>query len=92
MPWRVLMYKFFKTFIDDVMAFFILHEYMSEKHRWMTLRDDFVFCVFMCQWWIYGADRSRADEFGYVYQRTGQDSSADSDHSAEPAADLKKSV
>jgi len=94
MPWRVLMYKFFKTFIDDVMAFFILHEYMSEKHRWMTLRDDFVFCVFMCQWWIYGADRSRADEFGFVYQKAGQpaNSSANTDHSADAAVDLKKSV
>jgi hypothetical protein len=93
MPWRVLMYKFFRTFIDDVMAFFILHEYMSEKHRWMTLRDDLVFCIFMCQWLMYGADRNRADEFGYVYQEAGQpaNSSAKASHSADAAVDLKKS-
>jgi len=93
MPWRVLMYKFFKTFIDDVLAFFILHEHMSEKHRWMTLRDDFVFLILMCQWLTYGADRARADEFGYVYQQAEQpaNSSANAGHSADAAVDLKKS-
>merc|ERR1712129_367139 len=94
MPWRVLMYKFFKTFIDDVVAFFILHEHMSEKHRWMTLRDDFVFGIFVCQWLMYGADHSRADEFGYVYQQMAEqqaNSSANAGHSADAAVDLKKS-
>jgi len=59
----------------------------------MTLRDDLVFVIFMCQWLIYGADRNRADEFGYVYQQAGQPaaSSADAGDSADAAVDLKKS-
>jgi len=93
MPWRVLMYKLFKTIIDDVVAFFILHEHMSEKHRWMTLRDDLVFCIYMLQWLIYGSDNTRADEFGYVYQQAEQPtaSSANSDQRADAGVDLKKS-
>jgi len=90
MPWRVLMYKFFKTFIDDVVAFFILHEYMSEKHRWMTLRDDLIFVIYMLQWLIYGADHLRADEFGYVYKQAEQPS-ANTGHSADAKEELKKS-
>merc|ERR1719161_1765219 len=67
MPWRVLAYKFFNTFIDDVFAFFIMSDYMTKKHRYMTLRDDIVFFVFMYQRYLYKVDMTRADEFGYVY-------------------------
>eukprot|EP00429_Kryptoperidinium_foliaceum_P118483 CAMPEP_0176292112 /NCGR_PEP_ID=MMETSP0121_2-20121125/55911_1 /TAXON_ID=160619 /ORGANISM="Kryptoperidinium foliaceum, Strain CCMP 1326" /LENGTH=288 /DNA_ID=CAMNT_0017633005 /DNA_START=6 /DNA_END=869 /DNA_ORIENTATION=- len=67
MPWRVLVYKFFHTFIDDVFAFFIMSEYMTQKHRWMTLRDDVVFLIFLYQGHIYQVDHSRPDEFGFVH-------------------------
>lgn len=72
MPWRVLIYKFFNTFIDDVYAFFIAHEHMTAKHRYMTLRDDIVFFVFLYQRYIYKVDPTRPDEFrpdefGFVY-------------------------
>lgn len=67
MPWRVLMYKFFNTFIDDVFAFFIMTDYMTKKHRFMTLRDDVVFFVFLYQRHIYKVDPNRPDEFGFVY-------------------------
>ncbi|CAE8613360.1 unnamed protein product [Polarella glacialis] len=67
MPWRVLMYKFFDTFIDDVFAFFIMSEYMTRKHRFMTLRDDIVFFIFLYQRHIYTIDKTRPDEFGFVY-------------------------
>lgn len=67
MPWRVLMYKFFNTFIDDVFAFFVMSDYMTKKHRYMTLRDDIVFFIFMYQRYCYKVDPNRADEFGYVY-------------------------
>mmetsp|Transcript_7009 Transcript_7009/g.15847 ORF Transcript_7009/g.15847 Transcript_7009/m.15847 type:complete len:235 (+) Transcript_7009:795-1499(+) len=67
MPWRVLMYKFFNTFIDDVFAFCIMSDYMTKKHRFMTLRDDIVFFVFLYQRYIYKVDPKRPDEFGYVY-------------------------
>ena len=36
MPWRVLAYKAFNTFIDDVFAFVLMKEHMSAKHRWMV--------------------------------------------------------
>lgn len=67
MPWRVLMYKFFTTFIDDVFAFFIMADYMTKKHRFMTLRDDVIFFVFLYQRHIYKVDHTRPDEFGNVY-------------------------
>eukprot|EP00444_Apocalathium_aciculiferum_P011201 CAMPEP_0183474852 /NCGR_PEP_ID=MMETSP0370-20130417/163790_1 /TAXON_ID=268820 /ORGANISM="Peridinium aciculiferum, Strain PAER-2" /LENGTH=187 /DNA_ID=CAMNT_0025667609 /DNA_START=90 /DNA_END=653 /DNA_ORIENTATION=+ len=67
MPWRVLMYKFFHTFIDDVFAFFIMSDYMTKKHRFMTLRDDIIFFVFLYQRYIYRVDQSRPDEYGFVY-------------------------
>jgi len=71
MPWRVLAYKFFNTFIDDVFAFFIMSYYMTKKHRYMTLRDDLVFFIFMYQRYLYKVDPTRADEFGYVYGDAG---------------------
>jgi hypothetical protein len=49
MPWRVLIYKAFNTFIDDVFAFWIMSDHMTKKHRYMTLRDDLVFLVFIYQ-------------------------------------------
>eukprot|EP00929_Paragymnodinium_shiwhaense_P089274 TRINITY_DN49447_c0_g1_i1.p1 TRINITY_DN49447_c0_g1~~TRINITY_DN49447_c0_g1_i1.p1 ORF type:complete len:763 (+),score=145.37 TRINITY_DN49447_c0_g1_i1:113-2401(+) len=68
MPWRVLIYKFFNTFIDDVFAFFIMSDYMTKKHRYMTLRDDIVFFIFLYQRWLYPVDKDRPDEFGFVYK------------------------
>lgn len=68
MPWRVLMYKFFNTFIDDVFAFFIMSNYMTKKHRLMTLRDDIIFFIFLYQRYIYPVDKTRPDEFGFVYE------------------------
>mmetsp|Transcript_1433 Transcript_1433/g.1717 ORF Transcript_1433/g.1717 Transcript_1433/m.1717 type:complete len:162 (-) Transcript_1433:23-508(-) len=67
MPWRVLMYKAFNTFIDDVFAFYIMRDNMSTKHRYMTLRDDLVFFVFLYQLYLYPVDSNRPDEFGFVY-------------------------
>jgi len=67
MPWRVLVYKAFNTFIDDVFAFWIMADRTTKKHRLMTLRDDIVFVIFLVQWYMYPKDRNRADEFGYTY-------------------------
>jgi len=77
MPWRVLMYKFFNTFIDDVFAWFIMSEYVTKKHRIMTLRDDIVFFIFLYQRYIYKVDHKRPDEFGFVYAE---------EHHEEPAS------
>ena len=70
MPWRVMTYKFFNTVIDDVFAFFIIQT--TSKHRWMTLRDDVVFVLFLGQRWMYPVDQKRADEYGYVYDDGGE--------------------
>lgn len=70
MPWRVLIYKAFNTFIDDVFAWWIMAERTTKKHRLMTLRDDLVFLVFLYQRYLYPVDASRPDEFGYVYLDT----------------------
>ena len=67
MPWRVLIYKAFNTFIDDVFAWWIMAERTTKKHRLMTLRDDLVFLVFLYQRYLYPVDVSRPDEYGYVY-------------------------
>eukprot|EP00756_Hemistasia_phaeocysticola_P048096 Hpha_TRINITY_DN22538_c0_g1::TRINITY_DN22538_c0_g1_i1::g.185163::m.185163 len=67
MPWRVLSYKFFHTFVDDVMAWWVLRERSSRTYRLMTLRDDFVFFVLIYQRWIYPVDSQRPDEYGYVH-------------------------
>ncbi|CAK9051404.1 unnamed protein product [Durusdinium trenchii] len=67
MPWRVLIYKFFNTFIDDIFAFFIMSDRMTAKHRYMTLRDDLVFFIFLYQRYMYSVDKSRPDEYGFVH-------------------------
>ena len=72
MPWRVMIYKFFNTFIDDVFAFVIMKDHMSAKHRWMTLRDDFIFFIFLYQRYLYPVDKKRADEYGFVYSDEGK--------------------
>jgi hypothetical protein len=66
MPWNVMMYKGFNTFVDDMVAFGGLFP-MPLKHRLMTLRDDLVFMIFLYQLYIYPVDRARADEYGYVH-------------------------
>ena len=67
MPWRVMVYKVF--FIDDVFAFVLMADHMSSKHKLMTLRDDVVFLAFLFQLWCYPLDKTRPDEFGFVYEQ-----------------------
>jgi len=64
MPWRVLMYKAFNTFIDDVFSFVIA---MPMAHRIACLRDDLVFFVYLYQRWCFPVDKSRVNEYGMVY-------------------------
>ena len=76
MPWKVMTYKFFNTIIDDIFAFFVVQT--TRKHRWMTLRDDFIFLIFLFQRWCYPVDSDRPDEYGYTYgkKKNGGDSSS----------------
>jgi hypothetical protein len=90
MPWRVLGYKFFNTFIDDVFAFFIMSDHMTKKHRYMTLRDDIVFFVFLYQRYLYKVDHTRADEFGYTYEDNTQDAALPAGAAAAASLESRK--
>lgn len=64
MPWKVMIYKFFNTFIDDVFAFLVT---MPTAHRIACFRDDLVFFIFLYQRYLYRVDKKRANEYGYAY-------------------------
>ena len=70
MPWKVMMYKFFSTFIDDVFSFLVA---MPTSHRVACFRDDLIFLIFLYQRWCYPVDKKRANEYGYAYD-DGDDS------------------
>ena len=63
LPWRQLTYKFLNTIIDDLFAFVITMPWM---HRLSVFRDDLVFVIYLYQWYIYGVDRTRVNEFGFA--------------------------
>uniref|UniRef100_A0A7S2SU91 Cleft lip and palate transmembrane protein 1 n=1 Tax=Rhizochromulina marina TaxID=1034831 RepID=A0A7S2SU91_9STRA len=69
LPWRVMVYKFFNTFIDDVFSFLVS---MPTSHRIACFRDDIVFFIFLYQRWLYPVDRKRANEFGFAYEDEGE--------------------
>lgn len=60
---KTLIYKVLTTFVDDIFAFAVP---MPTLHRLATLRDDVVFLAYVYQWWIYGVDKTRVNEFGQV--------------------------
>jgi len=82
LPWRAFTYKAFNTFIDDVFAFIIV---MPTAHRVACFRDDAVFLVYLYQRWLYPVDKTRANEFGMVFEEKkdndGQDVSSQSEES-----------
>jgi len=59
------MYKAFNTFIDDVFAFIIT---MPTVHRVACFRDDVIFVVYLYQRWLYPVDKTRANEYGMVFE------------------------
>jgi hypothetical protein len=61
LPWKVLVYKFINTFIDDLFAFIIR---MPTMARISCFRDDIVFFVYLYQRWLYPVDQSRPMEGG----------------------------
>jgi len=65
LPWRAFMYKAFNTFIDDVFAFIIT---MPTVHRVACFRDDVIFVVYLYQRWLYPVDKTRANEYGMVFE------------------------
>lgn len=70
LPWRAFMYKAFNTFIDDVFAFIIT---MPTAHRVACFRDDAVFIVYLYQRWLYPVDKTRANEYGMVFEEKKDD-------------------
>ena len=75
LPWRVLIYRFFNTFIDDVFAFMIR---MPLMHRLSVFRDDAVFVAFLVQRWMYPVDATRAAE-GYSGAAAGPSQASGAD-------------
>jgi len=65
MPWRVMAYKAFNTFIDDAFALLVS---MPLHHKIACLRDDVVFLVFLYQRYLYPVDKTRANEYGIAYE------------------------
>lgn len=59
LPYKVLMYRAFNTFIDDVFAFIIS---MPTVQRISCFRDDIVFVVYMYQRFLYPAEKPGATE------------------------------
>ena len=47
---------------------------MPTAHRLATLRDDLIFFIYLYQYWIYPVDKSRPNEFGYVYEHDQENS------------------
>lgn len=77
MPGRTMMYKTLNTFIDDLFAFTIK---MPTLHRLATLRDDFIFFIYLYQSYAYKVDYSRVNEFG----QGGDDEPVEEKLAAEP--------
>ena len=73
MPWRVMTYKFFNTFVDDAFAILVS---MPMHHKIACLRDDAVFVVFLIQRYLYPVDKRRANEYGIAYEAEDQLGSA----------------
>ena len=80
LPWRVLVYKFLNTFIDDLFAFIIR---MPTMARLSCFRDDIVFIVYLYQRWLYPVDTSRPVE-------GGDGSNAEKDSTGSDGADKEK--
>ena len=77
MPWRVMSYKAFNTFVDDAFAVLVA---MPIHHKIACLRDDAVFIVFLYQRWLYPVDKRRANEYGLAYERDdGEEDAAKDD-------------
>mmetsp|Transcript_29591 Transcript_29591/g.67849 ORF Transcript_29591/g.67849 Transcript_29591/m.67849 type:complete len:489 (-) Transcript_29591:149-1615(-) len=64
LPWRVLCYKAFSTFVDDAFSLLVS---MPTAHRIACLRDDAVFLVLLYQRRCYPVDKRRSNEYGYAY-------------------------
>jgi len=74
LPWRAFTYKAFNTFIDDVFAFIIV---MPTAHRVACFRDDAVFLVYLYQRWLYPVDKTRANEYGMIFEETKEEVAED---------------
>ena len=79
MPGKTMMYKTLNTFIDDLFAFTIK---MPTLHRLATLRDDFIFFIYLYQSYAYKVDYTRVNEFG----QGGDDEPVEEKIAAKPLA------
>lgn len=70
MPMKSMMYKTLNTIIDDLFSFIIK---MPWLHRLACFRDDVVFLIILYQRWIYPVDKSRVNEFGQQFEKSGEE-------------------
>jgi len=60
LPWRMMIYKFLNTIIDDLFSFLITMPWLK---RLSVFRDDIIFLIYLYQRWIYKVDKNR-DPYG----------------------------
>jgi len=60
LPWKVMIYKFLNTIVDDFGVFLIQ---MPWLRRLSVFRDDIIFVIYIYQRWIYRVDKTR-DPYG----------------------------
>ncbi|ELP88698.1 transmembrane protein, partial [Entamoeba invadens IP1] len=58
MPWKVFLYKFLNTIVDDLFSFVVK---MPTLHRISCFRDDLIFVAYLYQRKIYPVDDMRMD-------------------------------
>jgi hypothetical protein len=56
LPWRMMIYKFLNTIVDDLFAFIITMPWLK---RLSCFRDDIIFLIYIYQRRIYRVDLSR---------------------------------
>ena len=83
LPSKAMTYKFLNTFIDDLFAFTIR---MPTLHRLATLRDDFIFFIWLYQKYKYRVDYTRVNEFGQGGESEGEEESKDGQEKEEQEA------
>lgn len=84
MPWRMMVYRFLNTIIDDLFAFII---HMPTMHRLACFRDDIIFLIFLYQRWVYRVDPTRKNEYGISAEDLGETSAGEATEEATAALD-----
>jgi len=80
LPWRVMVYKFLNTIVDDFAVFLITMPWLK---RLSCFRDDIIFVIYLYQRWIYRVDKNR-DPYGNIIKK--EETAAPSEGQRRPQA------